>query len=160
MVQLIKRKLAYTFWSVLYAYGIFFITTIISNFAGDRTSFAVILNIVMIIVFVIVEKIEEFMLRKVEAKEMQHNLIFKLLMNYFKGPSFKSAMYLFYIVILIYSALAAADPKTFTFFPYEYLLSVRYGILVLIAADKFMAQVTKDITNDYKNEGDNTWKKH
>jgi len=152
MRQLIKRKIIYTLWSILYAYGIFSLTVLIFSRTGDRIYLAVILNMVMIIVFVVVEIIEDYFIAKVEAKESDLNHITKLIIRFLKGPTFKSAMYLFYIVILIYSALEAAEPDIFNRLPQEYLISVRYGILVLIAADKFMAQVTKDIIYDYKNE--------
>ena len=149
---MIKRKIIYTLWSILYAYGIFSLTVLIFSRTGDRIYLAVILNMVMIIVFVVVEIIEDYFIAKVEAKESDLNHITKLIIRFLKGPTFKSAMYLFYIVILIYSALEAAEPDIFNRLPQEYLISVRYGILVLIAADKFMAQVTKDIIYDYKNE--------
>ena len=81
---------------------------------------------------------------------MRFSIVKKVLVFCFTGPSFKSSMYLFYIVILIISALMAADtyPYFVLSFLDDYLLSVRYGALILIAADKFMEQIFKDIKTD------------
>jgi hypothetical protein len=61
------------------------------------------------------------------------------------GASVKSALYLYYIGILVCTAIVVAEPE----FPYlsdlkGYFQSVEYGILILIAADVFIDRLFKD----------------
>jgi len=42
-------------------------------------------------------------------------------------------------------ALLAAEPNLAIPFPSEYLQPLRHGMLVLVAADKFMEQIAKDM---------------
>ena len=63
---------------------------------------------------------------------------------YLNGPSFKAAIYLFYVVILVISGINVANPDFIGPIFNDYLQSVQYGILILIAADAFLGQVFKD----------------
>ena len=146
---MLKRKLSYIFWAMLYAFGIYNLTGLIFNFAYPSTALAIILNMSLIFLFVIAEKIELHIAKKICPKAATNIGPFKkAFLYYVKGPSFKSAMYVFYLAILIYSALEAADPARFNFFPEAYLQSVRYGIWVLVAADNFLVQIIADVYAD------------
>lgn len=141
-----RKKIIYVLCATLYAFGIFQITQIIFfEFAAENAFFATIGNFAMIFLFLIGEKFEKLIARKTQ---MGRAWVKWLLKFYLTGPSFKSAMYLFYIVALIYTALYVTNPDFPTILPYEYLFSVRYGALVLIAGDKFMEQIFKDIKSD------------
>jgi len=77
----------------------------------------------------------------------------------FGASSIKSAVYFFYIVVLVVTAIRAAQPD-FPIWPGlfgdthldPYLLSVRYGMLLLLAADKFLEQITQDLHSRTKME--------
>jgi len=156
-MKLFKRKVSYVLWAIAYAYFIFFLTQIIySAIADGNASIATIGNMAMIIIFVITEKVEYFLAPRVYKFSKRKNINFfakkiaEILIGYWTGPSFKAAMYFFYIVVIFYTALLAAGTSFIPDFPEGYLTSVRYGILLLIAADKFMEQIFKDIKNDAK----------
>ena len=148
-MRMLKKKALFVISAAFYAFWYFYLTQVIySNVDGHIVS-AVILNMLLILLFVISEKIENYFLKKIKSKETTEKPgVFKrILMAYFGGASFKSALYFFYIFFTIYSAIHAADPDFFPFrFSDSYLLSVRYGILFLLAADKFFEQIFKDIT--------------
>lgn len=152
MLEMVKKKVGYVLWAALFAYGIYSLTIVIFfNIAEQNAFYATIGNIVLIIIFVITEKVEKYIYRKVKLTTPKFPTLRKLYDFHMAGPSFKSAMYLFYIVIIVYSALIAANPDfsvRYIFHDPDYLLSVRYGALVLIAADKFMEQIFKDIKED------------
>ena len=145
----IKKKVSYIFSSALYAFGIFMLTRLIYYIiTGENVLAATIGNIILIIYFVVTEKIEEHILSIIKSKPENNktNILRKVLIIYLSSPpSFKSAMYFFYIFVTIYSALLAAAPDFPLQLPYDYLLSVRYGILILIAVDKFMEQISSDM---------------
>jgi hypothetical protein len=150
-MRLAWKKAQYVFWAILYALGIYVITmNIFVEIAEENAFIATIANFIMIFVIVVAEKIEVYYLSE-SAKRTKSRAAKKILYIYHSGPSFKSAMYFFYIVVLIYSALNYANPNFYLGIPYEYLVSVRYGALVLITSDKFMEQIFKDIKSDYRN---------
>ncbi|MCL2565638.1 MAG: hypothetical protein FWE24_07505 [Defluviitaleaceae bacterium] len=147
-MKLIIKKLKYIIWAVLYAYGIFTITQIIYvNFAEGDILTATVLNMVLIIFFIIWEKVEMYILHKFQEQGEQGkpSLKKKIIIWYLDGPSFKSAMYFFYLVFIVCTAIMAADSELFANIPRSYVQSVQYGPLFLIAADKFIGQITKDI---------------
>ena len=151
---MIKKKIIYILFSILYAWGFFWLSMVVySNIAGRNVLLASILNLVLIFIFVIMNKLEDLFLRKILTREKckELNLPLKALKQYFLGPSFKSSLYIFYIVILVGVAILAADPYIGFLQEFRgYLLSVQYGVLFLIAVDKFLAHILKDITRDDK----------
>jgi len=66
------------------------------------------------------------------------------------GASFKSALYLFYFVVLVFATVDTASPGRYSDEFSTYLQSVQYGILLLLAADTFIGQIFKDIESDKK----------
>jgi len=149
-MRIFLKKVKYIIWSVFYAYGIFQITQIIYyNIAERDVLMATVLNMVLIIILVVSEKVEFYILRLFQEKGERGNpsLKKKIIMWYLDGPSFKSAMYFFYLVFIVYTAVMAADATIFADIPRSYIQSVQYGPLFLIAADKFAGQITKDMDN-------------
>ena len=158
-MKTVKQSVSYIFSASFYAFGIYGITSAIYFLVADRNVLvATIWNMAMIIYFIILEKVEYYFYNKLKTRETdkKFKLPLRIYNAYLKwsvygGASFKSAMYFFYIVVTIYNALVAAEPSlAVRVIPDDYLLSVRYGILVLIAADKFMEQIFKDIKADEK----------
>ena len=146
-MRVFKKKVSYIFESALYAYGIFMITVLIyGNWANEDVFLATVMNMVLIVGFVVLEVIERYVFDRVLGENREVTSVFKkLLIWYADGPSFKSAMYFFYIVYILYVAVSAAGVEIFTSLSDGYVQSLQYGFLFLIAADKFMMQITKDV---------------
>jgi len=145
----LKKKAIFMFSAILFAYGLYEISLIVYfDFADQDVFIATILNFALIVFFITLEKVEYFFFNKykrnLEGKDVK--LLDRIFLKLWGGASFKSAMYLFYIVVIIYSALLAANPEmSVRIFPEGYLPTVRYGILFLVALDKFTEQLFKDI---------------
>jgi len=152
-VQEFKRRVVYVLWAAAYAYGYFWLSfaVIFVGVADEDVLVATIWNLALIPIILISEKVEIYISCKIKSKIKKKptilmkslNVLFDVLLW---GASFKSALYFFYIGLIICLAIVAADPD----FPAlthigDYLRSIRYGILVLIAADKFLEQVFKDL---------------
>ena len=151
-LRILKKRLLYIAQAVLFAWGLFTLTQII--FANSASVLAAtVSNMVTIVIFIVAEKVEYYILARLIAQKKAGknlNIFSKVLVFYLSGASFKSGMYFFYIVVTVYTAIIAAEPDFGLQFSYEYVMSVRYGILFLIAVDKFSEQVFKDIKNDDK----------
>jgi len=149
-----KKRLIYIGLSILYAAGFGLLTLTVYDFlARSNILLATLLNLLLILLFIIEEKFERVVLEKLIALEKKQGLnpFFKFIKFYILGPSFKSALYLFYIVILAGVAALAANPDIAFLQPLSgYLTSVQYGILFLIAVDKFLINIIKDIKKDEK----------
>ena len=148
MFKKISNIIIWILITILYSFGIYQLTVLIwYHIAREDAFIATISNMIMIVLFVVVEQLENrFALwLKTRCKDTKPNLPTRLLAGYLSGgPSFKVAMYLFYIVIIIYYALYSANPEFFSYPIGAYLSSVYYGILFLIAADKFTTQIVKE----------------
>ena len=150
-MQIMWKRIRYIFMAVIVAIAFFVLSynLIFLRAMNENILHATVLNLFMIFFIVIGEKVEMYALAKVSQKwkaEGKCPRLTKMAEQRLKDASFKSALYCFYIGILICSALIAAEPN----FPVlrdknSYFLSVRYGILVLVATDKFLEQVFKDI---------------
>ena len=116
---------------------------------------ATVWNIAFIILFLILDRLFDALTAKTKSITKKKNNIFLRAINwYLDSASIKSGIYFFYIGITVCSAIMAADPE---FIPQltemsDFFLSVRYGILLLIAVDKFMEQIFKDIKKYHKEE--------
>lgn len=151
-MQLLKKKAIYIFWAALSAVGYLYLTNyVFAVVAQGHVLTATILNLALIICFLIIDKISDFVYIKANLKEKKKkSIVFKLLSTYLTGVSIKSTLYFFFIGTTVCSAILAADPE---FIPALYHMrdlfkSVEYGILLLIAADQFLGQIFKDITSN------------
>ncbi|MDR0767504.1 MAG: hypothetical protein LBE57_03540 [Methanosarcinales archaeon] len=145
----IKKKIIINiFWTVLLAYWIFGITGFIYfRIADQNVLTATILNFALIIFLLLIDKVETYILNKIRPKVDKKRPLLSKLLDYYGDITFKSGLYFFYIVILVYIAIIAAEPE----FPIQiysmgYFQSVEYGILILIATDNFLNQFFKDVT--------------
>jgi hypothetical protein len=148
-MQGLKKKVIYITWAVLFGFGFFLLTTnVFFNYAGGNAVAATIMNTLLITFFVILDKVQIYIYNRARANNIgkKPTILGKILMAYFDGPSVKTSLYLFYVIMLICTALVSADPDL----PYlrnlkDYFPTVQYGILILIAADKFVERLLKDI---------------
>jgi len=151
-MEALKKKAQYTLQATIIAVSFYLFTTFVfADIADGNVLAATIINIGVIFFFVCLEKVEHYIIAKLRimAEKQKLNLLKRIFKKYYQGPSVKSSLYLFYIVVLVATAILAADPNVpIPFGSTEYFASVRYGLLILIATDKFMAQIFKDITHD------------
>ena len=141
----------YVAGAALYAFGHWALTeTIFWGVADGDVLTASLLNAGYIIVFVLLEKVEIYVCKKVKARNTgrEPGLLLRLYYSYMSGASFKSALYLFYFVVLVYATIDMASPEVFSDGFSNYLQSVQYGVLLLLAADTFNAQLSKDVAED------------
>ena len=149
---MLKKKVNYFIYAALIAWGYQGLTALIFFRITDRNVLvSTVLNAAVIVVFVIMDKLEDYIYLKLKAENSTKKPSFpkKILMWYVSDKvSTKSALYLFYIWVLICMALVAAEPD---FFPglyvmADYFQSVYYGLLILVATDKFTQQLFKDMS--------------
>ena len=146
---MIKKKVSKFIWAVWFALGHYALTAIVFNSMAGRSLIAVtVLNFALIIFFLVLEKVENYFVIKIKAREQKKkpSVFTKILIAYLGGISFKTALYLFYIFILVCSGINAVEPDFFGEVFKDYLLTVEYGILVLVAADSFLSQLFKDVS--------------
>jgi hypothetical protein len=124
-------------------YGIYF------DIAKEEVLAATIWNFVLIIVILVLEKIELLIVAKANKKLDSNKITFasriRTVFYSFTAP-FKSALYFFYIGLLVCHAIVIADPS----FPVlgemsDYFASVYGGLLVLLAAEMFLKQAKRDL---------------
>ena len=135
----------YTFYAVLMA-AIYVLFTYYGIFARGSEGFALrtyIWNLVLITLVLLVDRLYLSKLKKNAAKKKAANRKSKVL----HFISFKASLYLFYMFALASSRLmllldlgGAGALYSFR----SYLLSIEYGLILLVAADKFIDQFIKD----------------
>ena len=143
----IKKRVTYFLTATVLAYAWFTISAMVYFDLSDRNVLtATIINFAAILFALIEEKIELYFYKKKKAKEVERTILSRFIDFWMYGASLKSALYLYYIGILICTAFLAAEPD----FPYlsefkGYFQSVEYGILILVAADVFIDRLSKDV---------------
>jgi len=158
---MLKTKAKYIFWAIMYAVAQFVFTLYIFELvAQGNVLTATIWNMSIIMAFVIIDKLEMYafsrLADKLHDRDKKRNVFLRVAFGYLVGPSAKSSLYFLYVVIIICSAIIAADAYMFEDImviqhPFsEYLQSMRYGLLLLVAADKFLDQIIRDIGTNKK----------
>ncbi|MCL2841075.1 MAG: hypothetical protein FWE05_09925 [Defluviitaleaceae bacterium] len=127
--------------------GLFSYHIIYLRLAGGQSFIAYLINLTFIatvlILDIIANKImtkEGFMTK--ERTKLGHFFAQVLFAAHF--VSFKTALYLFYIVMLIASRTSILHPDFVFSYITGFIYSVEYGILLLIPLDKFLELLTKD----------------
>lgn len=133
-----KKKITNFLAAAVIAWGYGALTYLIFFFVTSKNPLiSTILNALAIILIVIWEKIENYYAKPEPESKVKTTKA---------SVSVKSGLYLFYVVYLICTALLAAEPDL----PFlsnfnDYFPSVSSGLLILIAVDKFIEQLTKDM---------------
>jgi len=150
-MKLLRKKITYLIWAIVYALGHWTLSqNIFWGIANRDVMVATFWNAGFIVFFVLLEKFEIIIARKIRAKyaDKEPGLLLRILDSYINGVSLKSALYLFYFVVLVFAAIHTASPDVFSEEFGDYLQSVQYGILLLVAADTFFKQLSKDIAGE------------
>jgi len=144
----LSKKIVYFLTAVWYAFVFHWITVVIFNSVNHDVLQATIINTGVIIFFVITDKLETSLSVKLRKKDENDKpgILRRLVLLYVTGASFKTALYLFYFVMLICYAILAADPDFPVLYAFkEYFQTVYHGILILFAADSFLKGLLADV---------------
>ena len=119
--------------------------------------YASILNIAFIFAIITMDKLEGYIWNKVRKKKKSKpkstSTFAKIKNEIFTDVPIKTGLYFFYIVLLVCSAIVTAEPDFPVLYYYsDYLKSVYYGLLVLVASDKFLALVLKQMSKGEREE--------
>jgi len=112
-------------------------------FARGTDGFALrtyIWNLVLIALVLIIDKLYIVKLKKNAEKRKAANRKAKVL----HFVSFKASLYLFYMFALAASRLMLLLDIESLYYFRSYLLSIEYGLILLVAADKFIERFVKD----------------
>lgn len=133
----------------------FFITLgIFVAVARKDTYIATIMFFVYTIVIIVMDMIEKKIIYpKILIKKREKKLTFAetMLIGFIDGASNKTSVYFLYIAIMVWSAIFPSASKEgvevngYVSLINDYLYSMRYSILFLMAGDKFVYQLFKDI---------------
>ena len=126
---------------------------VFKSIANENLLSASLWNIAFIFFLISCDKFENYIwkkIRKKKKKETKNSSSFNKLKTAFSvDVPLKTGLYFFYIILLVCSAIVTAEPD----FPFlndygVYLKSVYYGLLVLMATDKFLELVLKQLPKD------------
>jgi|GEM_PF-2982120 len=153
-MKLFRKKVVYIIVALFTAYGYMAMIAMIFNASDGDILTTAIWNMVFIILFIISDKIvgrfHAWLNRKWDKTKPLS--VWKRILNwYIGGSSFKSALYLFYVFIVICLALDVAGVEQ-NFIHSDFLTAVQYGILLLFAVDKFLERIFKDIIENQECE--------
>ena len=129
-------------------FGIFSFYVIYRRIAGEVPLYAYLWNLAFIVLLLLVEKFEDsFMLSKRFAITQQtepYKVVLARVLYITHIVSFKTALYLYYVVILLVSRAAVLEPTIISDYLRSYIHSIEYCVLLLIPFDKFLEQIVKD----------------
>ena len=149
---MLKKRAVYVFKNILWACFYFILSyyIIFIDIANRDLLTGTILNIIFIFILLFMEKLENYVFYKIVDKlksREKPTIVLKIISYISNDVPFKPALYFFYIVVLICSAILSAEPE-FRYLSYmsDYFKTVDYGILVLLACDQFLSQVFKHVS--------------
>jgi len=151
MLRIIQRILKFILFAlvtnIVYGIIIYFAFTWL---VGYSLLLAYIGNLVIIVLALIVDELTLMfwqssklvaLMKNEEDVEKSYNFIQK----YFDGfVSFKTVLYLFYIIILVVSQIVEFYPTIISENVADFIFANRYSILILIAFDQLIRQFSKD----------------
>ncbi|MDH2413809.1 hypothetical protein [Nocardioides sp. CER19] len=153
-MRVARRTVGYVAWSVFVAWGYFAFTYyyIYLEFGHEHLLAATMVNLATIFFWLLAGKLEAAYGTRLYVWSKRNGsptTLTRVIRWWMSSASIKTSLYLFYIVVLFCAAILAADPG----FPRlsehaDYLITVRYGLLVLVAGDKFFEQIAKDIRDN------------
>jgi|GEM_PF-542994 len=150
---MLNKKLTLTIYflsSCLFAviYGLISYFGIYRGFAQENALLTYFLNLVFIVIGLILDHISmKYAYSKnpylTEDSIKQMSALTKILYQS-ALISFRTSLYAFYMIALILSRVTILEPNLIPFQLGNFLTSVEYGLILLIAADKLQEQLIKD----------------
>ena len=108
---------------------------------------AYVFNMIVLVFLLLTEKLTDklMVLRIYLARNKFTRIVRAIFLPKIGLVSFKSGLYLFYLFVLIYSKVLQLDPSLEVSSSFEiYVVSMEYGLVLLIAADMFIKQLFID----------------
>jgi len=135
--------------TIITALGCALITYFIiySRLAGGRPIVAYIINIGFIVLILLLDKFADFLMTSKDFLTKDRGRIKNFLAAVLFAAhcvSFKTGLYLFYIIMLIVSRVSILEPGIISPYLYTFIRSVEYGVVLLLPLDKFIELLTKD----------------
>ncbi|MCL2616818.1 MAG: hypothetical protein FWD96_04150 [Defluviitaleaceae bacterium] len=128
-------------------FGLITYFIIYGGLASGNRLIAYMYNIVFIAIILILDKVADHIMQSDDFLTRDHGRWKNLLARTLFAThmvSFKTALYLFYIVMLVLSRASFLEPDLIDRYQLSFIYSVEYGVLLLIPLDKFMELLTKD----------------
>jgi len=140
------QMLAYIFHALFVAviYGLFSFFVIYRLMAGQDVLYAYLWNIGFIIVFLVFDKVVHDVLLSKELIITKKNYFIATMVHTASFISFKTVLYLFYTFILIISRVSMLQPEILNDMYRNFVLSIEYCLILLVAFDKFLEHLLKD----------------
>jgi len=156
----ISRKTANTLLYILESVvvacliGLFSFYVIYRGIANGVPLYAYGLNLLFIVTVLLLEKLlDSIMLSKgftVTPQTKPYRVVMEKALYLAHMVSFKTALYLFYLVMLLVSRASALEPTIISDYVRTFIHSIEYCVLLLIPFDKFLEQITKDEKRNVK----------
>ena len=139
------------FFACMYLFASY--SLVYKDLADGNPLTASIYNIIFIFVILIIDKAETYIWKKVKKKKntssKNPSAFEKIKSALLMDVPIKTGLYFFYIFLLVCSAIVTAEPDFPVISNYsDYLKSVYYGVLVLMASDKFLELVLKQLPKE------------
>ena len=140
------QLIAYMIYSLISAaaYGVVAFFVIFRWLAAESMLAAYIWNIVFIIVFLLLDKIANDILLSKELVITKRNFFIASAMHLLSIVSFKTMLYLFYIFVIISSGIATLQPELLSEEFQNFILSIEYCLILVMAFDVFIGHLLKD----------------
>jgi len=128
-------------------YGLFVYFVIYRVIAREDVFLTYLLNIALIILALFLDTLaHRFALKRAsDIREMYEGMNVVSKAVYLLGQGFiRTSMYMFYIVVLVLSRVAILRPELIPFGLQGFILSIEYGIILLIVFDKLKGLLIED----------------
>jgi undecaprenyl pyrophosphate phosphatase UppP len=125
-------------------YGLFAYFVIYRVLAGENMLYSYLWNIGAIVLLLVADKYVNDTLLSKEFIITPKNYFFAGLAHTLNFISFRTALYLFYIIVLIFSRVAILSPDLLNEDIQNFVLSVEYCLILLVVFDKFIVYLTND----------------
>jgi len=126
-------------------YGFVMYVSYLNITAAGGTMFdAYINNIISILVMLALDKLKNYYLAK-RCVVTKRNRLFAMFVFFDSIVSIKTTLYLFYIFVIVASRVSIMQPDLINETFRGFVLSIEYCLILVIAFDKLMEHITKDM---------------
>ena len=149
-VKTVRSYIMRGFWILVGATAFAYVTFAFWVSLNENAFVAYIVNVAIILFFSIIDKIRLDYLHKRKKAPFKNKRLSEFF-DYFvlekhSLHSIKSSLYVFYILVLVSSHLLLINPYLLDVSESvrSYLTTIGYGLIILVAVDKFIGQFMKD----------------
>lgn len=125
-------------------YGLFSYFVLYRALSGGVMLYSYLLNIAAIILLLLLDKFVNDILLSKEFIITKQNYVITSVVHGISLISFRTVLYLFYIVILVVSRVSVLEPSLVNPDFQNFVLSIEYCLILLVVFDKFFEYLLKD----------------